>query len=159
MWVGRFREDLVARPRGLRDHDYERLLEFRTGLRTFLKWSKDQAANAGLAPTQHQLLLAIRGHHDHIRGPTVGEVARYLLIKPHTAAELVNRASSAGLVTRVEDPLDGRVVRLRVTARGAEKLEYITEATFEELERLGPRLRGVWEGLHPTTTAIEEPPA
>jgi DNA-binding MarR family transcriptional regulator len=89
----------------------------------------------------------------------VGDVARYILIRPHTAAELVNRASGAGLVKRVEDPLDGRVVRLRLTARGAEKLENITEATFEELERLRPRLRGVWEGLHPATTAIEAPPA
>ena len=137
----------MARPRRLHDSDYERLLEFRSGLRRFLKWSTDQAAKAGLAPTQHQLLLAIRGHHDHSRGPTVGEVAHYLLIKPHTAAELVNRASGAGLVERLEDPDDGRIVRLGLTAFGAEKLESITGATFEELSRLGPRLRGVWEGL------------
>ena len=137
----------MARPRRLRDSDYERLLEFRSGLRKFLKWSKDQAANAGLAPTQHQLMLAIRGHHDHERGPTIGEVAQYLLIRPHTAAELVNRASGAGMVERLEDRDDARIVRLRLTALGAEKLESITGATLEELNRLRPRLRRVWEGL------------
>ena len=134
-------------PRGPRDSDYERLLEFRTGLRTFLKWSKDQAAKANLPPAQHQLLLAIRGHPDHERGPTIGEVSQYLLIRPHTAAELATRAATAGLVERVEDPEDGRLVLLRLTKLGARKLDSITEATLEELHRLGPRLRSVWDGL------------
>lgn len=131
----------------LSDADYERLLEFRTGLRTFLSWSKRRAAAAGLAPTQHQLLLAIRGHGDHQRGPTIGDVAGYLLVKPHSAAELATRAQRAGLVERRYDRDDRRVVRLRLTSLGARKLESITEATLQELERLGPRLRRVWEGL------------
>ena len=130
----------------LTDEDYERLLEFRTGLRTFLTWSRKQAAGAGLAPSQHQLLLAIRGHHDG-RGPTIGDVAGYLLVKPHSAAELVNRAEKAGLVVRRSDPDDARVVRLRLTKRAESKLASITEATLEELERMGPRLRRIWKGL------------
>ena len=135
------------RKKRLTDEDYERLLEFRTGLRTFLAWSKQQAAGAGLAPSQHQLLLAIRGHHDHGRGPTIGAVADYLLVRPHSAAELVNRAHKAGLVERVSDPDDARVVRLRLTTLAEEKLESITEVTLEELERMGPRLRRIWKGL------------
>jgi hypothetical protein len=43
---------------------YERLLRFRAGLRRFVRWSAEQAALASLTPTQHQLLLAIRGHPD-----------------------------------------------------------------------------------------------
>lgn len=134
--------------RRLTDEDYQRLLGFRTGLRAFLKWSSDQAARAGLAPTQHQLLLAIRGHEDRSRGPTIGEVAQYLLIKPHTAAELANRAEATGLVQRNTDPDDGRLVRLRLTIRAARILESITEATLEELNRLEPRLRPIWQGLN-----------
>jgi DNA-binding MarR family transcriptional regulator len=122
------------------------LLEFRTGLRLFLKWSRDQAGKAGLAPSQHQLLLAIRGHRDE-KGPTIGDVARYLLIKPHSAAELVGRAEEAGLVGRSSDPDDRRAVRLRLTRSGEKVLEAITDATLEELERLRPKLRGVWSGL------------
>lgn len=134
-------------PRRVTDTEYERLLQFRTGLRSFLKWSADQAGAAGLAPVQHQLLLAIRGHADHERGPTIGDVARYLLIKPHTAGELVSRSVAAGLVRKVADPMDARVVRLALTAKGGKKLESITEATFEELKRLAPRLNRLWHGL------------
>ena len=138
----------MARKTKLGHEDYERLLEFRTGLRTFLAWSKRQAAKADLAPSQHQLLLAIRGHRDHEVGPTIGDVARYLLVKPHSAAELVTRAERAGLVQRVTDSRDRRVVRLRLAPMGEQKLESITEATLEELERMGPRLRAVWRGLN-----------
>lgn len=130
----------------LTDEDYERLLEFRTGLRTFLAWSRKQAAGAGLAPSQHQLLLAIRGHPDD-RGPTIGDVAGYLLVKPHSAAELVGRAEKAGLVKRLSDADDARVVRLQLTKRAENKLASITAATLEELERMGPRLRRIWKGL------------
>lgn len=131
----------------LTDDDYERLLEFRTGLRTFLAWSKRRAAEAGLAPSQHQLLLAIRGHHDHERGPTIGDVAGYLLVKPHSAAELAARAERAGVVARMRDGRDGRVVRLRLTTLGESRLSSITEVTLEELDRIAPRLRGMWTGL------------
>ena len=131
--------------KSLGDADYARLLEFRTGLRTFLKWSRDRAAKAGLPPSQHQLLLAIRGHQGG--PPTIGDVAGYLLVKPHSAAELVSRAERAGLVRKTTDPDDNRAVRLSLTPRGAKKLESITAATLEELDRLGPRLRQIWTGL------------
>lgn len=133
--------------RTLTDADYARLLVFRTGLRAFLKWSADQAGGAGLAPVQHQLLLAIRGYRGHELGPTIGDVARYLLIKPHTAGELVDRSVDAGLVRKTTDPKDRRSVRLALTTKGARKLEAITEATFEELKRLAPALNHLWDGL------------
>jgi DNA-binding Xre family transcriptional regulator len=38
-------------------------------------------------------------------------------------------------------------VRVRLTKLADTKLESITAATLEELERLGPRLKGIWEGL------------
>jgi DNA-binding MarR family transcriptional regulator len=127
----------------LTDADYERLLEFRAALRRFLKWSGSQAARVGIPPTQHQLLLAIRGSRDHERGPTIGAVAESLVLKPHSAVELVDRATAAGLVERVADEDDQRVVRLRLTARGAEKLEAISVRTFDELEQIVPHLRAV----------------
>ena len=82
------------------DEEYRRLLELRTGLRKFLHWSEQQAQAAGLTPAQHQLLLAIRGHADP-RGPTVGDVAAYLLLRHHSAVGLVDRAAVAGVVERV----------------------------------------------------------
>jgi DNA-binding MarR family transcriptional regulator len=132
----------------LRDGDYEDLLDLRTGLRRYLRWSEQQAEGVGLTPAQHQLLLVVRGHPDR-RGPTVGEVADYLLLRHHSAVGLVDRADAAGLVTRARDPQDHRVVRLQLTAAGSKRLESLSEAHREELERLARALPRTWRGLMP----------
>ncbi len=132
----------------LRDADYEDLLTLRTGLRRFMRWSEQQAEAAGLTPAQHQLLLAIRGHTDQ-RGPTVGEVADYMLLRHHSAVGLVDRAVIAGLIVRARDPEDHRVVRLQLTAKGHKRLETLSALHLEELERLALKLPSVWRGLMP----------
>jgi len=131
---------------GLDQQDYERLLAFRTGLRRFLSWSGQQAEAAGITPAQHQLLLAVRGHPDP-RGPTIGEIAGYLLVRHHSAVELIDRAVSAGLVTRRADSQDGRTVRIALTADGRERLERLAAAHLEELDRMTSRLHTLWAGL------------
>lgn len=130
----------------LSDAVYARLLALRTGLRHFQRWSEQQAKAAGLTPAQHQLLLAIRGHTDP-RGPTVGEVADYLLLRHHSVVGLIDRADEAGLVQRSRDATDQRVVRLHLTDEGAERLEGLSGQHLEELERLATQLP--WEGLGP----------
>jgi DNA-binding MarR family transcriptional regulator len=132
----------------LTDADYEDLLSLRTGLRRFLRWSEQQAEDAGLTPAQHQLLLAIRGHSDP-RGPTVGEVADYLLLRHHSAVGLVDRAEAAGLVDRARDPEDHRIVRVELTSAGAKRLEALGALHLEELERLALKLPTAWRGLMP----------
>jgi DNA-binding MarR family transcriptional regulator len=132
----------------LTDADYEDLLALRTGLRRFLRWSEQQAEATGLTPAQHQLLLAVRGHPDR-RGPTIGEVADYLLLRHHSAVGLVDRAEEAGLVTRSRDAEDQRVVRLQLTAEGEEHLEALSAAHMEELHRLALKLPSAWRGLMP----------
>jgi DNA-binding MarR family transcriptional regulator len=127
-------------------HDYERLLDFRTGLRRFLRWSAEQAAAAGLTPARHQLLLAIRGHPDP-SGPTIGDVAVYLLIRHQSAVELVDRAVAAGLVERRQDADDLRAVRLGLTADGSDRLARLAALHVEELHRLAPQLEALWDGL------------
>ncbi|HWT99096.1 MAG TPA: hypothetical protein VN229_15820, partial [Terriglobales bacterium] len=42
--------------------DYEKLAEFRLGLRRFLDFSEQAAKEMGLTPRQHQALLSIRGY-------------------------------------------------------------------------------------------------
>jgi DNA-binding MarR family transcriptional regulator len=128
-------------PKELSDEDYQRLLEFRTAIRRFLSYSKKQAEMVGLTPTQHQLLLAIRGSKS--AGPTIGEVADCLLIRHHSAVELVDRAEIAGFVQRRTDADDQRVVRLALTRSGAKKLERISAANLREIGRLGPRFQDV----------------
>ena len=123
-------------PQGsLDDADYGRLLGFRTELRRFLAWSEERAAEEGLTAMQHQLLLAVRGNPDE-RGATVGAVADALLVRNHSASELVDRAARAGLVKRTRDPDDHRVVRLHMTRAGETKLTRLSRSHLEELERL-----------------------
>src|SRR3954449_4299966 len=128
------------------DDDYRHLLELRTGLRRFLRWSEDRARRAGLTPAQHQLLLAIRGHPDE-RGPTVGEVAGYLLLRHHSAVGLVDRAEGAGLVAREQDADNLSVVRLRLTEQGTAQLEALSEQHLEELAHLAPTMHALWDAL------------
>jgi DNA-binding MarR family transcriptional regulator len=128
------------------DDDYRRLLELRTGLRRFLRWSERQAEAAGLTPAQHQLLLAVRGHDDP-RGPTVGDVAGHLLLRHHSAVGLVDRAAAAGLLVRAPDPGRPSAVRLRLTAEGAARLEALSEQHLEELAHLSPTMHALWEAL------------
>jgi DNA-binding MarR family transcriptional regulator len=115
--------------------DYQLLLQLRTDLRRFLKWSERQARAAGLTPAQHQLLLAVRGHPDR-RGPTITDVAEYLLLRHNSVVGLADRAEAAGLIRRVADPGDGRVIRLRLTRRGEQRLATLARASTEELTRL-----------------------
>lgn len=136
----------------LPDDAYARLLGLRTGLRHFERWSQEQARAAGLTPAQHQLLLAVRGHDDP-RGPTIGEVADYLLLRHHSVVGLVDRADAAGLVSRHRDQQDHRVVRLKLTEAGAARLERLSALHLEELERMAPQLSGLWEGLAPERRA------
>jgi DNA-binding MarR family transcriptional regulator len=124
----------------LTHEDYAKLLRFRTALRRFESWSRDQAQQAGLTHAQHQLLLAVKGHDDP-EGPTIGEAAEYLNIRHHSTVGLVDRVERAGLLRRAQDAVDARAVRLRLTPLGEERIAQLTELHVVELKRLAPVLR------------------
>jgi len=115
--------------------DFEHLLAFRVSLRRFQHWSESQARAAGLTHVQHQLLVAIKGHPGDVP-PAVGDLAGYLMLRHHSAVELVDRAEAAGLVRRSSDPQDARVVRVRLTARGDHLVTELTQAHLAELRKL-----------------------
>ena len=123
----------------LTQQDFRKLLEFRVALRRFQRWSEDQAEGAGLTHVQHQLLVAIKGHPGD-RPPTVGDLAEYLLLRPHSTVELVDRAEAAGLVERMPDPDDGRVVRVRLTKAGDRIVRQLTRAHLDHLQELAAAL-------------------
>ena len=143
------------------DAQYSQLLDFRDGIRRFLHWSEQQARSVGLTAAQHQLLLAIRGHRDSAatdgaadaqrpplpRPPTIGDVAAHLLLRHHSAVELVGRALAAGLIERVTDDDDHRIVRLTLSADGERRLAALSRQHLEELARLAPQLKPLWAGL------------
>jgi DNA-binding MarR family transcriptional regulator len=130
----------------LEHSDFEHLLELRTGLRRFLRWSGQQAEAAGLTPAKHQLLLAIKGHVDPA-GPTISELADYLALRHHSAVGLVDRAARDGLVKRARDVTTKAVVRVTLTPAGEAKLDTLTEVHLQELAHLAPTMRTLWRQL------------
>jgi DNA-binding MarR family transcriptional regulator len=124
---------------GLRQADYQALAAFRHALRGFSAFSEAAAHAAGLTPQQHQVLLAIKGAPDGA-ALTVGMVAEALLIRPHTAAELVNRLEGMGLVRRSADPGDRRRVRVSLTEAAEYALHELTTAHVRELRAIRPAL-------------------
>jgi DNA-binding MarR family transcriptional regulator len=147
----------ASHPADLSDADYERLAELRYALRSFLHWSAELAKDAGLTPSQHQLMLAIRASRDE-RGPTVSDIAAILLVRHHSAVGLVDRAQEAGLIVRERDPDQHSLVRLRLTEAGSAKLQSLSELHLRELAQLAPGMRALWEGIDdvaaPPTVAV-----
>lgn len=126
--------------------DYATLLAFREALRRFVHWTEDEARRLGVTPAQHQLMLCVRGNPDR-RGPTIGEVADSMVLRHHSAVELVDRAVSAGVVLRHSDPDDARATRVRLTSKGSRLLRQLSLAHQEEVRRLGALLRPFLDDL------------
>jgi DNA-binding MarR family transcriptional regulator len=119
--------------------DYEALARFRYELRKFQAFSKAAANKAGLTPQQHQALLTIRGFSS--RDPvSVGDLAELLLIRHHTAVELMDRMTKLGLLGRIVDEADGRRVLVKLTKEGERRLRKLSRIHLEELQAIGPML-------------------
>ncbi len=133
-------------PTELSDRDYRALARFRYALRVFLRFSGQAARHAGLAPNQHQLLLAIRGW-DGPDTPTIGDIAQQLQLQHHSVVELVNRAVMADLVTRRPDPDDRRRQRLALTDHGARQIATLSAAHRDELRRFRQEMTNILDEL------------
>lgn len=119
--------------------DYAALGELRYRIRHFLRFSELAARQEGLEPQQHQLLLAVRSLEEP-EGPTVGQIADWLLVRHHSAVGLIDRLEDHKLVERVRAAEDRRQVRVRLTAQGEHKLQRLSLSHREELRSSGPRL-------------------
>jgi DNA-binding MarR family transcriptional regulator len=119
--------------------DYQALARFRYELRKFQAFSRSAARQAGLTAQQHQALLAVRGFSG-AGGISVGELARYLLIRHHSAVELVDRMSKLGFVSRSVDGADSRRVLVNLTKQGERRLKKLSKIHQDELRAIGPTL-------------------
>jgi DNA-binding MarR family transcriptional regulator len=142
-----------SKSKPLTDSDYRTLAKFRYQLRQFLSFSEDAAAAAGLQPRHHQALLAIKGFENL----SVGDLAERLRIKAHSAAELVNRLVAARLVRRKADTVDRRKVFLTLTPVAERRLEKLTIAHRDELQRLATLWRPLFKALETRKTGRASP--
>lgn len=124
--------------------DYRALGDFRLAIRQFLAFSEQGAREHGLTAQQHQALLAIKAHP----GPdpiSIGELAESLLIKNHSAVELVARLVERDLVARRDSDADRRRVVLTLRPRGADILETISRRNLARLNEGADILAGIIE--------------
>ena len=103
-----------------------------------------QVADARLTPSQHSVMMSI-----HRNGPlTLGELAEIERVAQPTISRVVAKLEGDGLLERLPDASDGRVVRVVVTTDGAKLLEAarsrkvawiddrLAQLTADERERL-----------------------
>ncbi|MBV7481773.1 MarR family transcriptional regulator [Bordetella sp. BOR01] len=126
--------------RALQPADFAVLADFRHELRRFALFSEAEAQAQGLAPQQHQALLAVKASTDL---PTVTELAQRLCIKSHSAAELVSRLVQMGMLARKADPDDGRRVLLKLTPQAEHTLDALSTVHLEQLQNIRPLLEGL----------------
>ena len=123
-------------------HDYQVLAEFRYLLMRFAAFSEQAAHAAGLAPRQHQALLAIKGYPGGAE-VTIGDLAERLGIRHHSTVGLVDRLVSGGYLLRRSDLRDGRRTLLSLTAAGEQALAGLSAAHQRELRRVAPLLKSL----------------
>ncbi len=114
------------------DDELSALARFRFALRRFLAFSEQAAADLGLTMQWYQALLVIKTFRadDHI---SVGELAEQLMIRDHSAAELVSRLVQAKLVRRKTDPSDRRRSLVIMTPAGDRHLAQLAAVHLERL--------------------------
>lgn len=122
----------------LSDADYQTLAAFRHELRQFTRFSENAAKATGLAPQQHQALLAIRAAADN--DMSIGDLAERLMLKPHSASELIARLVLLDLVNRVPAENDRRSIALSLTPKAESILALLSLTHRDELRKIRPLL-------------------
>ena len=122
--------------------DYEALAAFRHAVRRYLAFAEAGARSVGLTSQQHQALLAIKAQAVS-RPVSIGDLAAELLIKHHSAVELVGRLEKAGFTQRSADVEDRRRVLVSLTASGEGVLAALSVNNLQELRVIAPAFSGL----------------
>ena len=116
---------------------YSGLAGFRHALRRFLASSEVICGQAGMTTTQYQAMMVLGCSEQSI---SMKQLAERLLLKHHSAVQLVDRLAEAGLVERVTSKRDARVVLVVLTAKGESELEALAELHLAEMLKHEPQL-------------------
>lgn len=122
--------------------DYEALAAFRYAVRRYLVFAETGARSVGLTSQQHQALLAIKAQ-TLTKPISIGDLAAELLLKHHSAVELVGRLEKAGFTQRLVDPEDRRRVLVSLTAKAEEMLASLSARNLGELRGIAPAFSGL----------------
>jgi DNA-binding MarR family transcriptional regulator len=121
------------------------LAGFRSALRRFLAFSEEATRAAGVTAQQYQAMLALKAYAKSEM--PISELADELLLKPNSAAQLVDRLVAAGLVERKPSASDKRAVAVALTAAGDVLLMRLVAAHLEQLAKRKKQLADILRQL------------
>jgi DNA-binding MarR family transcriptional regulator len=119
--------------------EYQAMAELRYRIRLFLREGDVAARTAGLEPQQYLMLLAIRGMPDG-SAAKIQSLADSLLLRHHSAVELVDRLEKNGYVRRTRGSEDRRQVLVSLLPKGQRVLERVVQQRISELRAGGRQL-------------------
>jgi DNA-binding MarR family transcriptional regulator len=119
--------------------EYQAMAELRYRIRLLLREGDSAARSAGLEPQQYLLLLAIRGLPEG-SSAKIQCLADSLLIRHHSAVELVDRLEKNGYVRRTRGREDRREVLVSLLPKGQRVLERVVQQRISELRTGGRQL-------------------
>src|ERR1700676_998427 len=119
--------------------EYRALAELRYRIRHFLREGDANARAVGLEPQQYLMLLAIRGLPEGSEA-TIQTLAERLVLKHHSAVELIDRLETHGYVRRSRGRDDRRRVIVSLLPRGERLLEQVARHRIGELRSNGHAL-------------------
>ena len=128
------------------------MAEFRYVLRRFLHFSEMAAESEGVSAQQYQLLQVVGGLSEDTRA-SISAIAERMVLRHHSAVELVDRAERLKLVARAVDPDDLRRAIVTLTERGRAVLQTLAAAHLRELSSTGPLMVEALQRLSELQTA------
>lgn len=96
------------------------------------KRSRDILASFEITSPQFDALLVLRDNGEL----TMGELCAKMFLACSTATDLIDRMERNGLIERVRDTTDRRVIRLRVLAKGNRVIDEVLDARRSYLESI-----------------------
>jgi len=88
------------------------------------KRGRDILSNFDITPPQLDALLVLREYGEL----TMGELCQKMFLACSTATDLIDRMERNGLIERVRDTADRRVIRLKVLQKGSSVIDEVLEA-------------------------------
>src|ERR1700720_840962 len=131
--------------------EYRALAELRYRIRHFLREGDAKARAVGLEPQQYLMLLAIRGLPEGSEA-TIQTLAERLVLKHHSAVELIDRLETHGYVRRTRSRDDRRRIFVTLLPRGERLLEQVARHRIGELRSNGHAL------VRAIDQVLEKPP-
>lgn len=122
-------------------NELERLL--RTVSTIIKRRGRDILSDFDITPPQFNALLILVNNGNL----TIGELGERMYLACSTATDLIDRMERNGLVARVRDENDRRVIRLHVNEKGFEMVEAVMSARKKYLS-------GILEGLNADETEV-----